>query len=263
MLREHQLLACCAQAYSHPLTRWLLGDSLHPGGLALTSRLAHLVGIKPSSRVLDAGSGLGATAIHLAKSIGCRVVGITPEEEGIQAGYELAQSHGLQSRVTFLRGDLLEADLEADSFDVVLMECVLSILPRKEEAVRRLKRVLRPGGRLGLTDVTVNGPLPDDLQGVLAVAGCVADARPLEGYVGVLKDEGFVVDRRQDLPTTAAGFLSDITGKLLMAEVAGKLGKLPIDERLLAEAQRVLTGTRELVRQGTLSYGLVIAHKPE
>ena len=83
------LNACCAVTYGHPLARALLGDSLHPGGLALTSRLAALMGIGATSNVLDAGSGLGATPVHLAHSKGCRVTAVTLEREGAVAGADL------------------------------------------------------------------------------------------------------------------------------------------------------------------------------
>ena len=124
-----ELTACCAITYSHPLARWVLGDSLHPGGLTLSARLARLAEIGPESVVLDVGSGRGASAVHLAKTIGCRVVGVTLEEDGYNAARESADRNGVGDRATFLKGDIRQADLEPESFDAVLMECVLSILP--------------------------------------------------------------------------------------------------------------------------------------
>jgi ubiquinone/menaquinone biosynthesis C-methylase UbiE len=156
MMQEADLAACCAVSYSHPVTRWLMGDSLHPGRLALTTRLGQLANIGPDSVVLDAGSGQGTSAVHLASTTGCRVVGITLEQEGVAAGERLAEGQDLQALVSFRQGNLLEVPLETGSFDVVLMECVLSILPDKPAALYRLRGALRPGGRLAVTDVTVN-----------------------------------------------------------------------------------------------------------
>ena len=177
MLLDASLNACCAVSYGHPLARWLLGESFHPVGLDLTTHLAHIMGIESESILLDAGSGRGASSVHLAKTFDCHVTGITLEEEGVAAGYQLAHHHGVEDRVGFLRGDIQEIDLETESFNSILMECVLSILPRKEATLCRLLNTLRPGGYLGLTDVTVRGPLPPHLQGVLAVAACTGDAR--------------------------------------------------------------------------------------
>ena len=262
MLPETDLNACCAVSYSHPLARRLLGDSFHPGGLALTTRLVGLMDIGPDSRVLDAGSGLGASAVHLARTTGCHVTGVTLEAEGVAAGLELAQRHGVEGRVTLLQGDILEADLARGSFDAVLMECVLSILPRKIEALDRLYELLRPGGHLGLTDVTLNGSLPQHLQGVLAVVGCLGDARSLEEYRRLAEAEGFTVEQSQDVSEALSSFLRDIKRKLLLAEVASKLGKLPVSGELLTEGKRLLASTEEQVHQGVLGYGLLVARKP-
>ena len=112
--------ACCAVSYGLPWARWLLGDSFHPGGLELTSRLAGLMGIGPGSHVLDAGSGRGASAVHLAESLGCRVTGITLEQEGVDAGQELARSREVEARVDFVQGDLDTFQATDGGFDHVL-----------------------------------------------------------------------------------------------------------------------------------------------
>ena len=121
---------------------------------------------------------------------------------------------------------------------------------------------MKPGARLALTDVTVNGPLPEDLRAVLAVAGCVGDARSLDEYCALMEDAGLRLEHSRDLPDTTASLLRDAKGKLLMAEVAVKLGKLPLGEDLLSSAKRYLAMVQELVRNGTLGYGLVVARKP-
>ena len=262
MLHESDVNACCTVSYSHPAARWLLGDSFHPGGLDLTTQLAHLAGIDGASRVLDAGSGRGASAVHLAKTTGCQVVGITLEEEGVAAGRELARKQGMETLATFVQADIQEVELQAEAFDAVLMECVLSIVPAKAATLRRLYGLLLPGGHLALTDVTVNGTLPPELQSVLAIAGCVSDARSLEEYGALVEAEGFAVCQSRDLQEVALSFFKDIKGKLLMAEVASKLGMLPVSKGVLEEGKRVLEATQELVRQGVLSYGLVVAQKP-
>lgn len=260
---EAELIACCVASYDHPAVRWVLGDSWHPGGLPLTTRLAEAAGVGPRSRVLDAGSGRGATAVHLAETVGCRVVGITLEPGGTAVADDLAQRRGVEERTTFVQGDLMEGGLEGEPFDAVLMECVLSILPDKPAALRGLHGLLRPGGRIGLTDVTVGGALPDELQGLLAAVGCVGNARSLEEYSALLADQGLVVETVRDLPETAATFLTDLQGKLMLAEIAAKLGKLPIGGDVLGEAKRLLAVARDLVSRGGLSYGMVVAVKLE
>ena len=70
MIASLDIRTCCATTYGHPFASWMLGESFHPGGLELTARLARLAGIGPETAVLDAGSGRGATAVHLAQTLG-------------------------------------------------------------------------------------------------------------------------------------------------------------------------------------------------
>ncbi len=252
------LAACCVDVYSHPVARWLFGDSFHPGGLALTQRVARLAGVGPGSRVLDLGSGRGASAVHLAETLGCEVTGVTLEASGVEAGQHRAMERGVENLVQFRRGDIQEFPLAARSYDVGMMECVLSILPAKAETLLRLRAALKPGGMVIVTDVTVSGALPEDLRGILTVAGCLGDARSLDGYARLLSDAGLDVRQVEDLPSTATAVVRTIKGKLMMAELASKVGKLPLIER----AKSLLQGVQQLIDDGLLSYGLLIAVEP-
>jgi cyclopropane fatty-acyl-phospholipid synthase-like methyltransferase len=92
---EHQpddaqtLKRCCAQLYESDLARFLLGDSFHPGGLALTRRLGELLHLGPQSRVLDVACGKGASAVFVAEHFGCEVVGVDYSDQNV------AQANGL------------------------------------------------------------------------------------------------------------------------------------------------------------------------
>jgi SAM-dependent methyltransferase len=261
MASDYDIAACCATAYSHPLARLLLGESLHPGGLALTTRLAGLAGIGPQSLVLDAGSGMGASSVHLAQTTGCSVVGVTLESEGVARGYAIAGERQVADKVRFLRGDIQEVELPLSSFDVVLMECVLSLAVDKREMLRRVHSMLRPGGCLALSDVTLNEPLPEEMHGVAAAMACMGDARPLESYRELAEAAGLSVELVEDLPEVALSLMRDIRSKLLMAEIAVKLGKLPVSGELLGSVRRYLTMAESLVQNGVLSYGILLARR--
>lgn len=262
MLAETEIQSCCAVSYGHPMARWLLGDSWHPGGLKLTSRLAEAAGVAPNSKVLDIGSGLGASSVHLAVTTRSTVTGVTLEDEGVAAGRELAQRQGASGHVTFVQGDVLQAPLASQQFDVAVAECVLSILPDKARAVQHVKGLLVPGGRLAMTDVTVNGELPPELQSLLTIAGCVGGALPLAGYRSLVEEAGLIVEQCDDLPETAGNFIRDIMGKLMMAEMAVKLGKVSVDMSIVDQAKGVMATVRDLVQRGVLSYGLLVARVP-
>ena len=256
------LAACCVDVYSHPVARWLFGESFHPGGLALTQRVARLAGVGSTSRVLDLGSGRGASAVHLAETLGCEVTGVTLEATGVEAGQHLAADRGVGHLVEFRRGDIQELPLGARAYDVAMMECVLSILPAKAETLSRVRAALKPGGMVVVTDVTVSGPLPEELRGILTVAGCVGDARSLDGYARLMSDAGLDVRQVEDLQSTATSVVRTIKGKLLMAELASKLGKLPLDAALIERAKALLRGVQRLIDDGLLSYGLLIEVEP-
>ena len=257
-----ELEACCRLSYGHPAARWLMGDSFHPGGLDLTTELAGLLKLGPGDTVLDAGSGLGATAVHLARRFGCRVTGVTLEPEGVQAGHKLADEHGVADLAVFNQGDIRAIKPEAPGYDAVLIECVLSIMPDKLEVLSHLARLLKPGGMLGITDVTVDGALPDELDSLFAKAGCVGGAVSLAEYQELLLEAGFVVALAQDRREAAVSFVHALNVKLEAAGLAAAVGVLPVESGLLDEARRLLGLARDLVRRGTLGYGLIVARIP-
>lgn len=259
---SEDLAACCVDVYSHPVARWLFGDSFHPGGLALTQRVARLAGVGPGSRVLDLGSGRGASAVHLAETLGCEVTGVTLEARGVEAGQRRARERGVDHLVRFRRGDIQEFPFGAHAYDVGMMECVLSILPAKAETLARLRAALKPGGVVIVTDVTVSGPLPEELRGILTVAGCLGDARSLDGYARLMSDAGLDVRQVEDLQSTALAVVRTVKSKVMMAELAAKVGKLPLDAALIERAKSLLQGVQQLIGDGLLSYGLLIAVEP-
>src|SRR5437762_10500966 len=83
--------SCCARLYESDIVRLLLGDSFHPGGLNLTSRLGKLLKLGPASRVLDVASGKGSSALHLADRFGCEVAGIEYSAENVHQANEAAR----------------------------------------------------------------------------------------------------------------------------------------------------------------------------
>lgn len=256
-----QINACCADAYSHPAARFLLGESLHPGGLDLTTDLALRMRISENDHVLDAGCGLGATAMFLAEDLGCRVTGVTLEAGAVAELDHRASESGLADRISVIRGDISDIALPPAGFDAAVAECVVSIFARKAEALARIHAALKPGGRLGLTDVTVSGPLPVALQGIFAVAGCVGDAVSLEQYASLVEDAGFVITECAPLPDVANDFLKGIRKKMMFAEIGAKLGTIPVSVESVAITKAVLKETEDLVDSGTLGYGMIVAER--
>jgi len=256
---------CCADLYASDWARLLLGDSLHPGGLALTERLGQLVGLQADSRVLDLAAGGGASALHLARIFGCYVVGVDYSDVNVAQARQAAEDAGLSDRVAFLQADAEQLSAVADeSFDAVLCECAYCTFPNKHAAAAEIFRVLAPGGHFGLSDLTRNGVLPPELDGLLAWIACIADALPIEAYASQFNAAGLRVERIEEQDEALAELVHQIRGRLVGAELLTKLQRLetPLASFDFLQAKLVARRAADAVRAGALGYTLMIASKP-
>ena len=111
---------------------------------------------------------------HAARELGCRVVGLEYGQRAIDEASDAARAAGLRARVSFRHGDAEALHFESASFDAVLCECALCTFPDKARAAHELRRVLRPGGRLALSDVVVeHSRLSAELRGPLATSDAI------------------------------------------------------------------------------------------
>jgi SAM-dependent methyltransferase len=252
--------SCCAAVYESDFARLLLGESFHPGGLRLTARLGEQLGPGPGSRVLDVASGKGESAIFLARQFGCAVVGVDFGAENVKEANSRAQSANLAHLVSFVTGDAESLDFPDASFDAVICECAFCTFPDKPAAASEFARVLRPGGELGLTDLTRSRPLPPELSGLLAWIACIADARPVEEYAAYLEAAGFNIRTIEPHSSALAEMARDIQGRLLGVEVMVKLRKLDLPGVDFEEARQLARAADNAIQEGLLGYTLVVAH---
>jgi SAM-dependent methyltransferase len=179
---------CCARLYESDAVRWLLDDQLHPGGERLTLRLARLAGVAPGARVVDVACGSGASALLLARELGCVMVGV---DLGARAIEQARRATRAGARASFLLGDAEALPLPDASFDVALSECSLCTFPDKPRAIAEMARVVRAGGCIAIADVTADlDALPAQLRSAAARVACVADARSIGEYAALLRDAG-------------------------------------------------------------------------
>ncbi len=230
----------------------LLGESFHPGGLRLTRRLGEMLNLRAGMRVLDVASGKGESAIFLAGHFGCEVVGVDFGPENVKMAN--ARANGLSS---FVEGDAERLDFEDASFDAVICECAFCTFPDKQRAAAEFARVLRPGGRVGLSDLTRTGPLPNELGSLLAWVACIADARPVEEYTAFLTAAGISGIHSEIHDIALIEMVKDIKGRLLGIELAAKLGKLSIESFDLDQARQVARAALEAIRTKRLGYALI------
>ena len=259
---------CCATAYEGEFARLLLGDSFHPGGLALTRRLAELLELRPEMRVLDVASGKGESAIALAKEFQCHVVGLDLSSANVLEARRGAEAAGVAGLTTFLRGDAESMDLPACSFDCVICECAFCTFPDKSAAAREFARVLTPTGRLGMTDLTRTGHLPEELSGLLAWVACVADAKPVAEYEAFLRDAQFTTKIVEQHDGALAQMVQDVQGRILSLKLMAGLGKLDLGKldpgiADLDQAKQFADAAMRSIRKGQLGYALIVSELVE
>jgi tocopherol O-methyltransferase len=118
----------------------------------LNAVIAQQARITAQDRVLDAGSGWGGTSIWLAQNVGCNVVGISIIPAQVERASATARSLGLEGEVRFIRGDYADTGFDDHSFDVVLACESFVHATDREAAIREAARLLRPGGRLVISE---------------------------------------------------------------------------------------------------------------
>jgi arsenite methyltransferase len=259
--RRDDIKSCCAAFYQSDIVRVLLGDVLHPGGLALTEHLGGVLQLGPGERVLDIACGRGASAVHLAKTFGCHVTGTDFSADSLAEAEALAASQGVAELTRFQLGDAEQLPFDDNSFHAVISECSLCTFPDKRTAVEEMMRVLQPGGRLGITDVTVGGTLPDDIKSVLGWVACVAGAASTTDYMGLLGEVGLSDFTVEDHRDAGKALVEDIRRKLLGLEMVAELGKLDLGEVDPKGTREVLRRVSTLIDEGVIGYALIAASK--
>lgn len=261
---EHeQVKQCCARLYESDLTRFLLGDSFHPGGLKLTGQLGRMLGLSSASRVLDVACGKGTTAVFLAKEFGCEVFGVDYGSQNVEAARSLAHTERVDARVQFERSDAETLPFSEESFDAVICECAFCTFPDKAAAAREFFRILRRGGQVGISDLTRAEVLPRDLDGLLAWIACIGDAQTAERYTAYLRGAGFSVDSFGQHNDALTEMVEQVRLKLLGAEIMTGLNKLQLPGIDLGTAKQMATSAMAAIKQGQLGYALICATKQD
>lgn len=256
-LATEEIKSCCAAAYGSPAARILLGDSFHPGGVGLTRQLIRPLGLDERSVAVDVACGPGTSALELARATGCTVIGVDFSPANVAEAQRAADVAELAQRVSFLVGDAEALPLESASVNGALCECALCTFPDKRTAVRELARVLKPGARLALSDMTADvARLPDELRTVQAWVACIADARPLDEIAELLDGEGFAVESVDRHDDALVELLERVAARLKVLAMTAVLnpGDLERGSDLVALA-------RDAVTAGTLGYGSLIASR--
>jgi SAM-dependent methyltransferase len=161
--------------------------------------------LRPGEVVVDLGSGGGLDVFLAARKVGPtgKAIGIDMTPEMLARARENAERQGLEN-VEFYEATIDNLPIQDGSVDCVISNCVINLAPDKDAVLREIARVLKPGGRVAVSDIALKKPLPPEIgNDLLAYVGCIAGAVSIEEYVRGLKAAGFdaveVVDTRKDL----------------------------------------------------------------
>ncbi|MBI3784496.1 MAG: arsenite methyltransferase [Deltaproteobacteria bacterium] len=148
--------------------------------------------LREGETVLDLGSGAGFDAFLAARVVGStgKVIGVDMTDEMLAKARANAQQAGF-GNVEFRKGYIEALPVDDASVDVVLSNCVINLVPDKAAVYREIVRVLRPGGRMVISDVVLNQKLPEVVAAnVAALTGCVAGAALREHYLATITAAG-------------------------------------------------------------------------
>ncbi len=161
--------------------------------------------LRPGEVVVDLGCGGGLDVLLAAAKVGPtgKAIGIDMTPEMLERARRNATQAGV-ANVEFHLSTIDKLPLADSSVDCLISNCVINLAPDKRAVFREMFRVLKPGGRVAVSDIALKKPLPEDLgKDILAYVGCVAGAVPIEDYRRDLEEAGFqavqVVDAGKDL----------------------------------------------------------------
>jgi len=260
--------ACCSAIYGSPLAELLVGDSFHPGGREGTRELLAAAELGPGLHLLDVGCGLGASARLAADEFGVFV----DAADASGAVLDRARARGEHARIRWREAALPTLPYADASFDAVLAECVLSTTDRPAALVE-IHRVLRPGGRLLLSDVVSHGAtLPTTIHPLVGAALCVSDVWRGGEMEELLIDSGYRIAARWHRSSTIVSLIERVTERARVLGMAARdlgldVGSLiaPLDPGFdtsptgQADLRAAADAVIEEVRGGRLRYLAMVA----
>lgn len=174
-------------------------DQDHYGGTEVVDILAERAGIGAGHHVLDVCSGMGGPARWLAHTRGCRVTGLDFTLSRVEAARRLTARVGMEQRVDFVHGDATAMPLSDAAFDIVVSQEAWLHIPDRAAVVGQCARVLKPGGILAFTDVTLRAPLTAQEDARLAAEMHAPKVVSAARYLDLVTAAGLSVMGSKDL----------------------------------------------------------------
>ena len=280
--QSDETAVCCSVFYEQELVQNLMGDSFHPGGLDLTRRLISRMNLPPGSVVADIACGVGTTTCLMANEYGYNATGVDFSQKNVDRAIERSK---LQTTATaepaalpvmgsgggccsgdavapgttqFQQGTAHQLPFADQSLDGLVCECAVSTFSDQAAAASEFFRVLKPGGIFAMTDMVVDGELPENVATNLAPWTCMASAHRVPGYQSLFIKNGFSVASYADESHTLLELATELKRKLVMAGLGKSLGALAGIDLDLNEMRGLLTEAKTLVEQDTVQYAALL-----
>ena len=181
-----------------------------------------LADLKKGEKVLDLGSGAGIDVFLAANKVGKNgyVIGVDMTDEMIKRSEKIAKENHY-TNVEFRYGEIENLPINDDSIDVIISNCVINLSTDKLKTFKEVFRVLKPGGRILISDLVTEGILPEDIKKSYdAWSDCIAGALDKNEYINIIKKAGFhkvkIIDQDQ---YSEKGFDKRLLGKIKSIKV--------------------------------------------
>jgi ubiquinone/menaquinone biosynthesis C-methylase UbiE len=193
--------------------RNITGDTIRPGGLALTNKALDICKFKENARVLDVGCGLGTTAAYLKNEHNLNAVGIDPSEK------LLKEARVKYPELEFYEGRGEKILFESNTMEGVFCECTLSLMTSKEKAIEEIFRVLKKDGYLVISDVYAREPRYVTNLNKFNINTCIRGVHDIAKLKTMLREKGFEIK-----------YFHDYTDylKQMMVEIIFRFGSMSI-----------------------------------
>jgi len=243
------------------LIAWLGIGSSHPGGFPATQQNLAAMQIETEQYVLDAGCGSGLTACHLAKTTGCKIIGIDISAEMVEKASLRAEKEGVSHLVQFRVADVYDLPFDDNHFDFVMAESITVFLD-KVKVYQEFYRVLKPEGRVADLEMVILAELPPNIRTEMkACFGSATNPLPYEEYLEALTQAGFLeveLKNSQRMKSNGNVILSELKKDwVLVKGLAEKASYLPSLMTRLRKNSSFMKKNR-----GYFGFGLICGRKP-
>ncbi len=247
-----EALSCCSTFYEQDWVRNLAEDIFHPGGEDLTRRTIAAMHLPAHATMADLGCGTGTTALMLARDFDLQVSGVDLSAANIERAIERTDTSS--AAVRFMQADAKELPFEDNKLDGTLAECSFSLFADQAAVLAEMKRVLKPGGSLAITDMAIGGPLPADIAEVISPWTCLVNAMDQQNYAQGFAAAGFTIQVIADESASLTNLIQLLKRKLLLLGTGGVLAGSSMPTFDLATIKYWLGRFQAEVEKGSIRY---------